>query len=103
MLKSPDMKQHLNFYIVGRIVLVFEIILCVVTTLSVLMVNGIESFSADHLSLLILIGITIATKLFINSANTRLNKAVFWMAVLPFMLISYELVSMFLPYHVHTA
>ena len=97
------MKKHLNLYTAGRIILFFETVLCVVTALSVLMVNGIDSFSADHLSVLVLIGITITTRAFIKSSNIFLNKAVLWMAALPLLLISYELLAMLIPYHPHVA
>lgn len=97
------MKKHLNLYTAGRIILFFETILCAVTAMSVLMVNGIDTFSADHLSLLILIGITITTRVFIKSSNIFLNRAVLWMAALPLLLISYELLAMLIPYHPHVA
>lgn len=101
--KSSDMKKHLNLYTAGRIVLFFETVLCVVTALSVLMVNGIDSFSADDLSVLVLIGITITTRAFMRSSNIFLNKAVLWMAALPLLLISYELLAMLIPYYPHVA
>ena len=101
--KSSEMKKHLNLYTAGRIILFLETVLCVVTALSVLMVNGIDSFSTDHLSVLVLIGITVTTRAFVRSSNIHLNRAVLWMAALPLLLISYELLAMLIPYHPQAA
>jgi hypothetical protein len=67
------------------------------------MVNGVDSFRTDHLVLLVLVSITLTSHQFIKSQNLRLNRAVLWLAGVPFLLISYELVALLFPYHPHTA
>jgi len=97
------MKKYLNLYTVGRIILIVESVICIVASLCVLIVNGVDSFSTDHLLLLAVIAITIASRLFIKSPKPILNKAVLWMAGAPLLFISYEIVAMLLPYHPYTA
>ena len=91
------MKKHLNLYTIGRAVVMFETILCVIATLCVLMVNGPDGFSTDYFSLLFLIAITIASNILIRT--NKYQKTVLWMSVLPMMFVSYQVVAAFLiPY-----
>ena len=91
------MKKHLNLYTIGRAVVLFETILCVIATLCVLMVNGPDSFSADYFSLFFLIAITIASNILIRTS--RHHKTVLWMSVLPMLFVSYQVIAAFLiPY-----
>lgn len=93
------MKKYISLHNAGRVIVFFEILLCAVATLSVLMVNGADSFSADHLSLLALIGITIFSVALLKSSRPQQQRLVLWMAVLPLVFISYETVVAFvIPY-----
>ena len=93
------MKKHLTLYTIGRMIVLFETILCVIATLCVLMVNGPDSFSTDYLSLLLLIIITIASNIMIRARKPLHHKTVLWMSVLPMLFVSYEVVAAFLiPY-----
>ena len=93
------MKKHLTLYTIGRMIVLFETILCVIATLCVLMVNGPDSFSTDYLSLLLLIIITIASNIMIRARKPLHYKTVLWMSVLPMLFVSYEVVAAFLiPY-----
>ena len=94
------MKKYINLHNAGRIIVFFEILLCAVATLSVLMVNGADSFSTDHLALILLIAITIASVFLRKGSNLQQQKMVLWMAVLPLLFVSYEAIAAFmLPYH----
>ena len=94
------MKKYIILRNTGRIIVFLEIMLCAVATLSVLMVNGADSFSTDHLSLLALIGITIASAIIRKNRAVQQQKLVLWLAVLPLLFISYEAVTAFMPYPV---
>lgn len=94
------MKKYIILRNTGRIIVFLEIMLCAVATLSVLMVNGADSFCTDHLSLLALIGITIASAIIRKNRAVQQQKLVLWLAVLPLLFISYEAVTAFMPYPV---
>jgi glucan phosphoethanolaminetransferase (alkaline phosphatase superfamily) len=93
------MKNLLNISSVGRISVFFEIIMCAVWSLSVFMVNGADAVNEDHISLMLLVTLTIASIVLMKTRKTHLNKAVLWIAILPLLFISYEAASTFLvPY-----
>ena len=97
------MKKLLNISSVGRIIVFLEIIMCAVWSLSVLMVNGTDAISNDHISLFLLLTLTIASVLLVKSRKPFLNKAVLWIAILPLLFISYETAATFLmPYDVQS-
>lgn len=93
------MKKHLTLSLAGRLIVFVEIVLCLVATLTVLMVNGTDSFTADHLSLLLLIGITVASVVLLKARKALHQKAVLWMSVLPLLFISYQSLAAFLFTH----
>ena len=93
------MKKHLSLHTIVRMIVLFETILCVIATLCLLMVNGPDSFSADHLSILLLVAITVASNLMIRTRKPLHHKTILWMSVLPMLFVSYEVVAAFLiPY-----
>ena len=94
------MKKYISLHNAGRIIVFFEILLCSVATLSVLMVNGADSFGTDHISLFVLMAITIVSAIIRKRSNTQQQKLVLWMAILPLLFVSYEAVTAFvLPFH----
>ena len=93
------MKKHFTLRRVGRLIVFVEIVLCAVATLAVLMVNGPDAFTADHLSLLVLVGITVASITLLKMRKAVHDKTVLWMAVLPLLFVGYETVAPFLLSH----
>ena len=93
------MRSVINISSVGRIIVFFETIMCTVWSLSVFMVNGADAVNEDHISLLLLVAITIASIVLVNTRKPNLKKAVLWMAILPLLFVSYEATVTFLvPY-----
>jgi hypothetical protein len=95
------MKKYISLYNAGRVIVFFEIVLCAVATLSLLMVNGTGELTTDHLSLLLLVGITTASTVLLKASKPGYQKTVLWMAVLPLLFVSYETIAAFvIPYQV---
>jgi hypothetical protein len=93
------MKKHFTLHFVGRLIVLLEIAMCATWTLSVLMVNGLDSLSLDHLSLLLLVALTVVSLVLLKSGSLRFKKAVLWIAVLPLLHLVYEAASTFIiPY-----
>lgn len=93
------MKKHFSLYNTGWIIVLFETIMCAVCTLSLLMVNGTDAIGADHISLFLLVAITIASIILMKARKAMLSKTVLWMAVLPLLFVGYEVLATFLiPY-----
>ena len=93
------MKKHFSLYYTGWLIVMFETVMCAVCTLSVLMVNGADAIGADHISLFLLVAITIASLILMKARKAVLHKAVLWMAVLPLLFVGYEVMATFLmPY-----
>lgn len=97
------MKKLLNISSVGRMIVFVELLMCSVWTLSVFMVNGADAFTSDHISLLLLVGVTALSIAFLKADRKNLNKAVLWIAILPMLFLSYEASVTFLsPYEVQS-
>lgn len=97
------MKKHFTFYSVGWMIVLFEAALCVVFALSVLLVNGTDAVGNDHVSLALLIAITVASAVLMKSGKRFLAKAVLGIALLPLLAIGYEAMILFLlPSHSQT-
>ena len=93
------MRRLINISSVGRIIVFFETIMCAVWALSVFMVNGADAVNEDHLSLLLLITITIASIVLMKTSKPNLKKDVLWIAIFPLLFIGYEATITFLvPY-----
>jgi hypothetical protein len=93
------MKKHYTIYTAGQVIVSIEIILCIVATLSVLLVNGTGSFTPDHLSLLLLMAITVCSAFLLKAGKRLYRKAVLWLAILPLFFIGYEAVISFGVWH----
>ena len=94
------MKKLLTISSVGRMIVFFEVIMCCTYSLSVLIVNGADAFSEDHLALLLLAAITIVSAVLLKSRRRMLNKMALWIAILPLLFVSYQSTAAFLtPYH----
>lgn len=90
------MKKYFTFYSIGWIVVLFEIILCAVLTLSVLLVNGTDAIGKDHVALFLLLAITIVSIVLMKSGKHFLNKAAVGLALLPLFFLSYQVLLMFM-------
>ena len=98
------MKKHFTFYSIGWLVVLFEIILCIVFALSVVLVNGTDNVGKDHASLLFLVTLTVASIVLMKSGKRFLNKAVLGIAILPLLAIGYEvMITFLLPAHAQLA
>lgn len=84
------MKKLLNISSVGRMIVFVEILMCAVYTLSVFIVNGTDAISSDHISLMLLVALTITSIILLKSSRANLNKAVLWIAILPILFLGYE-------------
>ncbi|HZH63957.1 MAG TPA: hypothetical protein VEY10_03630 [Flavisolibacter sp.] len=95
------MKKYFTLRHTGWAIVLFEMVMCAVWFLSVFMVNGTDTIGADHLSLLLLVALTIASIRLMKARNPLFNKAVLWIAILPLMFIGYEAAATFMmPYEV---
>ncbi|HVF81042.1 MAG TPA: hypothetical protein VM884_03875 [Flavisolibacter sp.] len=93
------MKKHFNLYNTGWLIVLFETVMSTAWFLSVFMVNGTDAIGADHISLLLLVTLTIVSVVLMKARKPFLNKAVLWIAILPLMFIGYEVMATFLmPY-----
>lgn len=84
------MKQQLLSLYTGWTIISFEILLSLVLLLSVLMVNGTDYISSDHIALLAIFLVTITSILFMNTRKPAYKRAVVWLAVMPFAFTGYE-------------
>lgn len=89
------MKKHFTLYRTGWALIVFETVLSAVGFLSVFMVNGADAITSDHIALLFLFILTIASIFCMRYGKSSYKKAVLWMAVLPLMFVSYEVSASF--------
>lgn len=87
------MKKSLNLLTAARVLLFIDVVLCAVAGLAVLMVNGTESFSVDHLCLIVIVGITALTAVLLKTPGLLQNKAVLWLSALPLAIVSYQTVA----------
>ena len=87
------MKKYFSIYSIGWAIVLFEIILCTVFTLSVFLVNGTDAVGKDHLVLFSLIAITIVSIILMKSGKNFFNKAVLGMALIPLLFIGYQVMT----------
>ena len=89
------MKKYFTFQSIGWLIVLFEIILCTVFALSVVLVNGADSWSSDHNSLVFLLTLTLTSLVLMKSGKRFLNKAVVAIAALPLLAIAYQAALLF--------